>query len=122
VARPRLQLRRSPLRRRRLHGATFNGSGTVAFAGTTITDRLSFAGATFAGGIVSFDGARFAGGSICFSGAKFTGGVVGLSKVDEVQPPPASDLWPVDAHVPAGLKLPTTASASTADASDHASV
>lgn len=90
-------------------GATFNGAGAVTFADATITGPISFDGATFASGTVSFDGARFAGGGISLTGANFNGGVVDLSRIDEGQPPPASELWPARHPVPVGLRLPPSA-------------
>jgi Pentapeptide repeats (9 copies) len=91
-------------------GARFTGSGTVSFADATICGPLSFAGATFAGGVVSFDGARLAGGSVSFSAARFHGGVVDLSKIDDGPSAlSASKLWPAGVPVPAGLRLPTSA-------------
>lgn len=88
-------------------GATFSGVGTVTFDDTTITGRLSFAGATFAGGALTFNGARFTGGSVCFSGATFAGGIVDLSKIDGQQPPPITQLWQVEGPSLRGLRLPT---------------
>jgi hypothetical protein len=87
-------------------GATFTGAGTVTFADATITGALSFAGATFAGGTVSFDGARFIGGTVSLNGAKFKGGIVDLSRINEKQQLPVSELWPSGTPVPAGLQLP----------------
>jgi hypothetical protein len=87
-------------------GATFTGVGTVTFADATITGHLSFDAATFAGGIVTFDGARFVGGTVSLNGANFNGGIVDLSRIDEEQQPPVSQLWPAGTPVPAGLRLP----------------
>jgi hypothetical protein len=87
-------------------GATFTGAGTVTFADTTIIGPLSFAEATFTGGIVSFDAAQFIGGTISLNGAKFNGGIVDLSRINKEQQPPVSDLWPPGTPVPAGLQLP----------------
>jgi hypothetical protein len=87
-------------------GATFTGAGTVTFADTTITGHLSFAGATFAGGIISFDRARFMGGTISLNDATFIGGIVDLSRINENQQPPTAELWPAGTPLPVGLQLP----------------
>lgn len=87
-------------------GATFTGAGTVTFADATIIGPMSFVDATFAGGLVSFAGVRFAGGSVSLNGATFTGGTVDLSRINEKQQPPVSELWPPGTPVPAGLQLP----------------
>ncbi|NUT95483.1 MAG: pentapeptide repeat-containing protein [Saccharothrix sp.] len=87
-------------------GATFTGAGFVTFADATVIGRLSFAGATFAGGTVSFDGTRFVDGGVSFEGAKFGGGVVDLERIDPAQPPTKPEPWPPGTPVPKGLRLP----------------
>ncbi|MGM1065724.1 pentapeptide repeat-containing protein [Saccharothrix sp. Mg75] len=87
-------------------GATFTGAGLVTFADATIIGRLSFDGATFAGGTVSFDGARFVGGGISLNDAVFAGGVVDLSRVDPAQPPEIHGLRSPATPPPTGLRAP----------------
>jgi hypothetical protein len=101
-------------------GATFTGGGTVTFADALITGHLSFANATFVGGIVSFEGARFVGGTLSLNGANFNGGIVDLSRIDEEQQPPISELWPAGTPVPAGLQLPTAGHTAVVEAMNNA--